>query len=48
VLLEFVEAICEGGSNDVCRTGALTRDLEVGPMGTIDQMPPGFLIRSLF
>lgn len=48
VLLEFVEAICEGGSNDVCRSGALTRDLEVGPMGTIDQMPPGFLIRSLF
>jgi prepilin-type N-terminal cleavage/methylation domain-containing protein len=48
VLLEFVEAICEGGSNDDCRTGALTRNLEVGPMGTIDQMPPGFLIRSLF
>ncbi len=48
VLLEFVEAICEGGSNDACHTGALTRDLEVGPMGSIDQMPPGFLIRSLF
>lgn len=48
VLLEFVEAICEGGSNDDCRTGALTRDLEIGPMGSIDQMPPGFLIRSLF
>lgn len=48
VLLEFVEAICESGGNDNCRTGALTRDLEVGPMGTIDQMPPGFLIRSLF
>lgn len=48
VLIEFVEAICEGGSNDDCRTGALTRDLEIGPMGSIDQMPPGFLIRSLF
>lgn len=48
VLLEFVEAICEGGRNDDCRTGALTRDLEIGPMGSIDQMPPGFLIRSLY
>jgi hypothetical protein len=48
VLLEFVEAVCEGGSNDDCLTGALTRNLEVGPMGSIDQMPPGFLIRSLF
>lgn len=48
VILEFVEAICSGGSNDECRTGALTRDLEIGPMGSIDQMPPGFLIRSLF